>query len=883
MAEVSYAPEPTYSSGDYEKAKALLASGGVPPDKQNVVKGRLAEFEKSEAMRTQALGETQTSQLDPAKEHLINKVKAATRDDTLKNASSLKVFNDPTEYEPPPKPPSTNPFSALGGGMGSPGMSADQNEAITSHAWHEPTLQEFRGALKNTPALAGRVRKEFDKAAYGTDLPEEAPAPGEHATPKVKGLADIGNKPLDPWDREQADLENSDAFKVYRDAAWQHALADAIKARKPIYRLQFSDKLSPADKVLAQASDTGKAAVSGGLQAGSFGLSDPLMRSVNPSATEDLRKARLRNPGADLGGQLVGGALGAPEALAGATAKGLGGVLGKSTLGRLATSVGTGATVGATDVQTRSIAQAAADALDAGDSAAEVAKKMYEALNPQTMLQGGLEGGLMGGVGHLAGGAAHALGKAIATSGNDDALPRATIVENNLGTGGKMDWKGQIKTEPEIDNLSHASALENMSPDQVLANKVREPMLQQRRIEQEEAARRHDETVQRARDLLDERATPVVKNGSMTSEMPHAAVPVEDTADRLRQYAGTLVDDTERRDVLSAASKLQKASILSPEQLDKYIDWAEKKAGYAGNKKLDIPKSQWLHVAKELMVERDNLLMEGTTPNGGVAHRNAHGETSMVPGNSYSRHKTEISGELAAQHSNNEQMGLPGKLEVKPRIVSAPDETSATALAESMGPNVQLKDQAAVDKFDQANKDVGALNRGPKAKLTMGLAERSGVGDEMALMQKLRNRDDYRKMLGGAVSGMAVGPSGVGRKYISSNQLLRAVPTLKSLGGGLPRMEASQQLVDLVDKAMDQAAGGHGARWVAGENIMGKMVPEAKALNLQGGKPARHLGALTRNEQDSGDKNATLSPEEAAFANQIIKRLLEQQRQETAQ
>jgi hypothetical protein len=98
---------------------------------------------------------------------------------------------------------------------------------------------------------------------------------------------------------------------------------------------------------------------------------------------------------------------------------------------------------------------------------------------------------------------------------------------------------------------------------------------------------------------------------------------------------------------------------------------------------------------------------------------------------------------------------------------------------------------------------------------------------------------------------------------------------MKSLGGGLgktglPSMEASEQLVSLIDRYVSDL-GSHGGRKHVAGRVMGEMVPEAKALNLRGGQPARFVGAATRDEK--GDA-AKLTPEETALAKAIIKNLL---------
>ncbi len=149
------------------------------------------------------------------------------------------------------------------------------------------------------------------------------------------------------------------------------------------------------------------------------------------------------------------------------------------------------------------------------------------------------------------------------------------------------------------------------------------------------------------------------------------------------------------------------------------------------------------------------------------------------------------------------------------------------------------------------------------------MAERLGVSKEYDLIKRMRARADYKKLLAQAMSGVSVGSGGMGNKFFSSNQLLRAVPTLRSLGGGLPRMEATDKLVDLLDRHISQQSGD--GRLATGDRILNEMVPEAKVLNLRGGQPAKFIGPATREEK--GD-DANLSPEETALAKSIIRELM---------
>src|SRR5689334_6029441 len=122
--------------------------------------------------------------VDPQRAEIISKVREATRDTSLPNASKLKVFNDPPDYEPPkPKLSLANPLAML-------------PTALQRHYFYEPSVEEFRSAMTDGN-LARRLKKEFN-------------------------LVDDVSKVSDE------DLKDSTTYKAFQDASWKHALADAM-------------------------------------------------------------------------------------------------------------------------------------------------------------------------------------------------------------------------------------------------------------------------------------------------------------------------------------------------------------------------------------------------------------------------------------------------------------------------------------------------------------------------------------------------------------------------------------------------------------------------------------------------------------------------------
>ncbi len=82
-------------------------------------------------------------------------------------------------------------------------------------------------------------------------------------------------------------------------------------------------------------------------------------------------------------------------------------------------------------------------------------------------------------------------------------------------------------------------------------------------------------------------------------------------------------------------------------------------------------------------------------------------------------------------------------------------------------------------------------------------------------------------------------------------------------------MEATDKLVDLVDRHISTQSGG--GRTATGDRVLNEMVPEAKVLNLRGGQPSKFIGPSSREEK--GD-DASMSPEETALVKALIRELM---------
>lgn len=1012
MSSPAYAPAPEYDERKYQKAKASLNDPNLAPELRAGRLAKIADYEKAQAELTQAHGYTQSSQIDPAKEELVKRVRRATRDDTLPNASGLKVYSAPAEFEPPVK---TNPFSPM-----SPLAFAPPKNNV----WHEPSVKDFRAALASGGPLADRARKELGSGAYGDDAPQVPLGPNEHAPYKPKDITQIGNKPTDPNNYDDTVLENSEAFKAYRDAAWQHALADAVAKKQPIYRAAFTQKLSDTEKSIAGAQDTGGAFVGGLGQAATLGLADPLKRSINPDLAAKDRQQRNRSPKAEMAGEFGGAMAGAPEAIARGSAKLIGKQLGGGPLGRLATSAGAGAITGGVDAQTRAIAQSAADALDAGDSAEEMAKRIYDSLSLNTTMGGAAMGGGAGVVGHALGSTLNAGARKIVTGGE-----QGPIVERNLASGGKMDWKGQIKEEPRLEDLRHGAAAENKFADEVLAERAIDPIATHQLGKQEAAARQATSETAIAQERLGS-ATVDAKQlaervAQLAKEIPGATPRAKSTQTAIRRWARKIRDmeniTPAEMDALEKEVALQaKYKGGDPDPHWNQVGAAVKDfrdefqfneptaqfsirdelgntkvvSGYSGmkkgqeralnmaeteNRQLGLPKKleaaptelpktaasdaeagQFISqhqdlpsVLKYLNEERAaaSRLERGDTPSdltptrvnsamqattgANRALRDAVKSGHVYPGTVYrgvgmtpekiqemvargevksdsiwsAAKDQDYAAEFAKKSANKGRQGVVFEIDSRSAVPldDIPGSNTYNEAAIPIGENFQIVDSfrgpdgtmvvklkrnypsaddlATADQpkvkldFDERRAGVKSLmdagNPGGNLPKKLAVAEEAGVGKEVADIVRLRDRADYRRMLGQATRGVTAGPGGMGNKFLSSAQLLRLVPAMKSLGGGLrktglPPMEASNELVSLIDRYVSDLGTRGGRQHVAGR-VMGEMVPEARVMNLRGGQPARFTGAATRDE--NGD-SAKLSPEEEALARAVIKNLL---------
>lgn len=738
---------------------------------------------------------------DPERSQFIANVAAATRDEKLRNASKLKVFNDPADYEGKPMLP------GLMGGLPKP-----------RQYFYEPSVSEFREVI-NSGALSKQLQREFSL---------------------VDDISKVSDK----------DLEESTTFKAYQDAAWKHALADAMRTGTPISRVAHSEKLGPIESFQAKALDPVTSFNTGVISGSTLGISDPAIRAVAPETAEAQRRSRLRNPNAALGGEIVGALnpRGAPAKIAAGTTRLLGKLgLGSKGLGGVTRGVSAGAVTGGVDANMRAIAQSASDALDAGDSAVEAASRVYSTLKPDQMIDRTLEGmkmgALMGAGGELLGAGARSANRAI-VGGN----PR-DILLHGQASGIKMAPLGGPKVPADLERLAAEAAEKNKFAENVIAEDLVEPLSRQRLLEQEA---RHRGALAETASARDKLKVPSVVDGSIS--VTDATVPTAGAAERIMEISKGISDLTEQgggkaNELRAIARKLASRRKITAAQLDADLDVLEARAK-SNDKQVD---EDFLAAKKVLLDLRDEFQFpDEATAVDNFAIRDKEGNVKAVDG--YSAVKAGQSRDKARYETENAAMGFPVELKAAPvRLGKPPDADAATALAESLPPEVAFRPherELLVKNIASSGDPANAVRH----EQFRDIAARAGLGDGEKLkdISRLRAAQNWKQYLGRAISGIGTG----GGAYVKANNLLRIVPALNSFAGGAPKLEATQQAVDVVDRFIAQS------------------VPSGKWAHLRGGQGARPAGAYEDRDKKAKVRD-TMTEEEARFAANVIKKVLE--------
>lgn len=888
----------------------------------------------------------------------IEQYKEATRDNSLPNASKLKVFNDPPDYVPPkPKFSLTNPLAVL-------------PTPLQRHYHYEPSVEEFRSAMTDG-SLAKHLKKEFS------------------LVPDVSKLSD-------------ADIENSATFKAFQDAAWKHALADAMKEGYPLSRVSQTKEMGAIDKAQAGALDPAMAGANGLLAGLTGGLS-------RPTETAEERRSDARNPRMSLGGEVLGtlSPTGLPSRIATGSAKLLGKVgLGNRGAQGVVKGITAGAMAGAADTNLREIAKFASDALDAGDSAAEALERLSGVVQrvPETTLQGAGMGAAFGAGGEALGGLARAGARRIV-----GGQPRDLLLHGQ-SSGVKMGALGEPVLPKDLDDLASSAAARRSTAEADIAENVAPKLLTQRLKEQESAVAR----------AADETAAARAKLGEATVDTGNLAAEIAAMADEMP--AMTPQAAAKRTALQRYGRRIRSKGKMTAKELDDVISEVDSQANQDAKK----PDADWNKVSAILRKGRDEFKFDEPTKVDNFAVRGKEGEAKGI--SDYSGMKARQSREQDIQEFDNRQMGLPAKLESAPvaldpgasapkfleshpnfgkiqeyfnneRAVasdversdfSRPKDTNRTVAASQaqyatnkaiseavdkglgyqgityrgarMSPEqvqdliasgkvksdhlwstsksedhalafakkgksgepvlftiegssgVDLDGVPGLNTFDEVavptgrnfkvtdsyrgkdgilrvklsdgtrgpmGDEVQAMAEGaepqvriraedyqnfksniigtanPENAITsekiLGLARRSGLDNEKAIrdIQRLRDAQNWKQYLGRAISGV----SSHGGTYLRMNNLLRATPTLNSLSGGLPKMEASKEAMDVVDRFLAEA------------------VPSWRGIHSRGGQSARPAGlAASDRKQKPRD---SLTDEEAQFASAVIKNLME--------
>ncbi len=886
-----------YTEEQYQRAKSAVSSGGIPPDKLAVVAQRIAEFEgKPKSMgnlramesasgslavpegppeqpdvNAPSLGEIGAGQNEwlnqsqgdtaqvirtampyeemEARRQSVDMAKKLARDESLKTASKLKVFSDPPHYTPPKKLP---------GMLGDVALSATNMPA----RYFEPTVEEFRAVVAGNNRVAQKVRSQYPDVAKLDELTEE-------------------------------DLSNSEAFKAYADARWQQELAKAIKEGRGVIRTAYSDQdwmsghkpaKDPTD-TLATGMDLTMSGASGAIQGASMGGWDAGLTAAGATDLRDAgRGSRSRHPIAatigevggamhpvSLGSKLIGGLgkLGAPTSLLGRTAK--------------AGAIGAGSAVLEDNV--RQAAEIAAEAMDAEETVSDTLHKIRGALtvNPQTVALGG---GIGAGADLV--GAGLGAGSRAMQEGNTLRVPLKDY-ERAGGELGPLMGPKLTKDALELRNRAEAKGTE---PAALVAEEVKQPLARQRLLEQEDMNREVELSTNRAQARAEGRE------------------PAFNAATRIRALAAQKPGATPssaavKKQLEEFADRLSKEGEISVDRLDSYIEEMDDAANVAGGR--GEPKKDFIDAAKYLRDLRDEFKFrdeatvvtepedkglftgdaEATIKDPEAkqvgAVRDRYGNVKAVE--DYSAEKLRQARIMSQHEQSNRRMGLPSELQAESAL-SDPyvskgifDPKTPQEVAESLPVNVKFKpdeDKAFVAAIRDASKRNNFRTRDELDDLasrseleTLGGRAGLNLAPKLRLVRELESAGELEKALGGTLQG--VSSRGNFGFDVLKRAGFRSIPTLESLGSGLPERalqlsdvkQAASRFKEFLSKEQAPKSPAGDPIGPSHENVPagdGKpidvkqrrsgMIPTLPSAGLRGGLPTRAIGAAREDEQD---------------------------------
>lgn len=906
-----------YNQKQYELAKSAIESGKIPQDKLAIVQTRVSEFEndqargyqrapetpeqptlaevdsqfgpdfldKSKSPTAEAIrqtGETLTPDAMQARRQQVDWTKKLTTEPTLKNASKLKVFDDPPDYEPP-KP--------LPGMMGSV---LNAVRPVTSY--FEPTAKEFRSVALSDDRLRSKLQQELE-------------------------MDDLTKVPEDQ-------LQDTEAFKAYSDARWQHALAGALRTKTPITRVAFSDKTGEFDPATVERDpktgapipgtgerklnlsghasnlmDSTMALGTGILQGGTFGGWDLGLSSggdvnkrraqvaelsgdknIQPVDPEGMigglglrdagRGSMNRNPGTGIVGEVAGAfsPRGGPAKLVGGLQKGLSMLTKPESLaGRMGAGAAVGAATGVIDENMRAAAKLAADALDADMTAREGVRAVMGGLPGVNMTTAGA-GAVLGAGADLVGAGAGALDEGL--TGSRLRAPLAHFEES----GGKMSALMSPRVSPSAQRYRKLAEKTRTVPQELVVEGVKQPIARQRLTEQEGALR-----------------TGQQETSISQAKLEGVELPVRDTIAQIEAMkgdfrSGTPGDIAARKRIDTFIEELASNKGLTAEQLDQRIAAVDSEAGYASSR--GEPKPLWDKIGKALRDLRDDLKYReeatvvtqpedkglftadpevtiadpGPKPLAGI--RDELGQVKPVT--DYSADKARQA-RLQRFHSDmNRRVGLPEKLSAEPVQTQFEDKglfnpQTPEQVVNAAKPKVRLsadEDKAFGNAIRGTSKPENLQARKEFDALTRRMPDPEGklVARKLQIVRQLDDADQLERAMGRAVEGLNT--SGIASAGFFERMGIRLVPTLKSLSGGLPPKPGKPTVSPEATSRFRKF-------------INSEFIPTAPSVNLRGGKPSRLQGAA-RDESDTSETD--FSPEEREFWLKVIDKITQEQK-----
>ena len=558
-------------------------------------------------------------------------------------------------------------------------------------------------------------------------------------------------------------------------------------------------------------------------------------------------------------------------------------------------SVAAGAGTGAIDNSLRQVAESAADALKADDTAVEAMTRVGRDFQPGQVADAGLTGALVQLPAEAVATGAGKLAEHGIEMGRKSFTPLAQSGLKSTPTGLAQKTPKLLSKELEADAAG-------MPAQDLVVEQTAKPMLRQRQHEMETSKAKNEVQMEQARDELSGVRVPLtgikqqirdrIRGMMRDDESTAVATPKPGEPPQRRRVPVSSLEESKVSELRRFEQSLpEEATLQDLEVIERHL------TDKVRNPKGDILDEDWQQVERDLLSARDQFPPTATTKDVLMGHRSDTGETSIRRGIAGLKSRQQL--DMNKMQTENEGMGLPTKVKWRPKDMTGPDELEGTW--DPGEPPASFTNKLGEDR------PMPAIRR---------LAERAGLDTDFETLAQLRASDNFEGRIGPLISGLGVGTSGGAGTYLKPSMLTRTIPVLHSIygrldrrPGGPTRIEATPEAVSIIDRFLDTYADASGkqrvlqprppgtlaeaakkpglkekARPLSRLSTMafgkfrhgGAFFPENEALNLRGGQAAK-LASPAQHEETASDQ--PLTEEEALWAAKVLKAFLENERQ----